>query len=1530
MNPGTSYISLLVQFTSNFWGEAMRPIILCSLLLLAAMTAQADDNLLCPVPVFAECPDTLTADCGDTIRYQFQLLDQRNGQPRADARYFIARGHGFIDSLTGELTIWRIPDSRYLPGKMQIGARFVTSPRADTAFCEFLVIACKNAPPRILGNCPAELPPFRAGLSVTKLMRGFAICGTSNWSVIPPPDSGVSAVIDQQGNLLLSGQTVGHYTVQVILTDSCGADTCEVNFTITGDNPYAVRIEQIRNQIQGQYALVDVTADKVQLPTGLGAYDLLIKYDNSALTLSEVIEGDIFAQCGWEYFTYRIGADGNCPECPSGLVRVIGIAETNNGDDHPTCDVPDSLPATLFRMKFLVSNDRTLECQYIPIQFYWRDCDDNQLASNDDHLIKLIADRVFDSVGAMFPIDSSSAFLPGTNGLPWQTCQTAENEKPSIRRLVDFYHGGIGIVCRDSIDTSCRGDLDGDGIAYSGWDYSAFRQILLIGPANIEDFDSVCTDINFDSVGATIEDLVFLYRIARGKEFNFNQPTDTAEFAYSNDTLFLSSIDTLGALLLTVRGCVYPSAESISMPMDYFCDGEFTRIIVAPHFYTTTPDSLADFIFPGAILTGLEGHEILSIETADYHGGKMFASLSVTTPVKYEVAIQRNHMVGPEGPFSADVSLLKADHSRGIGGFQFLIAYPKGLGLDSVVPGVTFSECGWEYFTYRVDTAAVCDTCSFGKVKVVALFDINNGPYHPDTTCPETLPAKLFTMNFHVADRCLVDCIYQPLRFYWEGCDDNIISDVSGNYLNIALHVFDYHDYDHPVPYELATFPGFAGVPRFQCDVPAPFGPEPIRSISFYNGGFDIACSDSIDARGDLDLDDRLFEIEDEVLFARYLVLGDSVFHINLFGQRAATDINGDNIVPAVADFVLHHRIVHGYDSAGCYFVPPPDSPDTAIFSVTDERLYVSTQDTLGAVLISFVGNIWPREIVAGMKVLYRFDGAVTRILVAPDVENPSSNAYILSGPIFYGVNQGQILSIEAATWRGAKIASRLAGESQSPIAITINKVRANYADDAGPTIICDVTLQRLATDHGIGGFDLLITYEDMAMSVDEVIPGSLLSTCGWEYFTWRLENGELCQTDCDGGLLRVIGLAEINNGSPIGETDCGPAGWSLFGIKFRLDGRQYYECSTVPVDFYWTSCEDNQIVSSNGSERYLAHQVYSHRYPWLIQTPFPQDSASFPGIKGVPIGMCDELPSSSRAVDFFHGSVEIPCQPMDITGDLNLNGLAYEVADETLFAAYFLNGLPAFTINPLAQEATSDINRDGTMLTVEDYVLMHRIINGWALPHDNPPASPDTVRFLHTFGPLYAATDDTLGAVAIVVAGNIAPLSMLNNMVMEYAFDGTNTHIFIHAPHGSPDSTAYILAGPIVNLQSVNEILSISTCTHRGNRIASRVDIVSDAGEGDDPNIPATFALHQNYPNPFNAGTVISFDLPRTAEVNLEIINVLGNVVYRKKMTCSAGTQQINWNGITTGGSEVASGVYYYRLTAGSFTDTKKMLLLK
>jgi hypothetical protein len=94
----------------------------------------------------------------------------------------------------------------------------------------------------------------------------------------------------------------------------------------------------------------------------------------------------------------------------------------------------------------------------------------------------------------------------------------------------------------------------------------------------------------------------------------------------------------------------------------------------------------------------------------------------------------------------------------------------------------------------------------------------------------------------------------------------------------------------------------------------------------------------------------------------------------------------------------------------------------------------------------------------------------------------------------------------------------------------------------------------------------------------------------------------------------------------------------------------------------------------------------------------------------------------------------------------------------------------------------------------------------------------------------------------------------------------------------------------------------------------------------GKEATLPSSYALHQNYPNPFNPRTQISFSLPQASHVTLEIYNVLGQrVATLADGDLEAGHHTVSWDA-----AGLASGVYFYRLTAGQFTDRKKMLLLK
>jgi len=90
--------------------------------------------------------------------------------------------------------------------------------------------------------------------------------------------------------------------------------------------------------------------------------------------------------------------------------------------------------------------------------------------------------------------------------------------------------------------------------------------------------------------------------------------------------------------------------------------------------------------------------------------------------------------------------------------------------------------------------------------------------------------------------------------------------------------------------------------------------------------------------------------------------------------------------------------------------------------------------------------------------------------------------------------------------------------------------------------------------------------------------------------------------------------------------------------------------------------------------------------------------------------------------------------------------------------------------------------------------------------------------------------------------------------------------------------------------------------------------------------NIPISLQLQQNYPNPFNASTSIQFELPQSEYVTLKIFNILGNEIHTLiDGYKSAGTHEITFNA-----HNMATGIYFYRLQAGSITETKKMLLLQ
>jgi len=94
---------------------------------------------------------------------------------------------------------------------------------------------------------------------------------------------------------------------------------------------------------------------------------------------------------------------------------------------------------------------------------------------------------------------------------------------------------------------------------------------------------------------------------------------------------------------------------------------------------------------------------------------------------------------------------------------------------------------------------------------------------------------------------------------------------------------------------------------------------------------------------------------------------------------------------------------------------------------------------------------------------------------------------------------------------------------------------------------------------------------------------------------------------------------------------------------------------------------------------------------------------------------------------------------------------------------------------------------------------------------------------------------------------------------------------------------------------------------------------------------LPQRFALEQNFPNPFNPITTLRYELPEDSFVDVTVYDMLGNVVSNLvNANQSSGYKSVQWNATNNQGQPVSAGVYLYKIQAGDFVDTKKMILLK
>ncbi|WP_409029181.1 T9SS type A sorting domain-containing protein [Gracilimonas sediminicola] len=154
----------------------------------------------------------------------------------------------------------------------------------------------------------------------------------------------------------------------------------------------------------------------------------------------------------------------------------------------------------------------------------------------------------------------------------------------------------------------------------------------------------------------------------------------------------------------------------------------------------------------------------------------------------------------------------------------------------------------------------------------------------------------------------------------------------------------------------------------------------------------------------------------------------------------------------------------------------------------------------------------------------------------------------------------------------------------------------------------------------------------------------------------------------------------------------------------------------------------------------------------------------------------------------------------------------------------------------------------------------------------------------------------------------------IISDSVETVGFENTNGELAITA---RADADTFYVAIQVANNEN---IVSLDTLEVRTDpNFITSAELMAQ--------IPEDFKLHQNYPNPFNPSTIIRYGVPQSSEVRLEVFDMLG----RKVATLVNGERQrAGWHQVNFDASRLASGMYLYRIVAGKYVQTRKMMLIK
>jgi hypothetical protein len=462
---------------------------------------------------------------------------------------------------------------------------------------------------------------------------------------------------------------------------------------------------------------------------------------------------------------------------------------------------------------------------------------------------------------------------------------------------------------------------------------------------------------------------------------------------------------------------------------------------------------------------------------------------------------------------------------------------------------------------------------------------------------------------------------------------------------------------------------------------------------------------------------------------------------------------------------------------------------------------------------------------------------------------------------------------------------------------------------------------------EAMGGFDFLLAYDNSLLTFTEASLSAYLQSCGWEYFTYRYGSHGNCGNGCPSGEIRLVGLAETNDGPHHPDATCinNATGEDIATLTFFVSSDVNVNGQFAKVNFLWFDCGDNVISVASGDTLALARDVY---YYYGVDTAFTYDNyivytedGVFPGMYGPEAGCFAQTDKGAPIpfIDFYNGGIDIiDKDEIDDRGDINMNGIPNEIADAVMFTNYFIVGMGAFGDHGDGSIAASDVNADGTALTVADLVYLVRVIIGDALPYANKPVPGTMFNAVAQGNKVMINTTEDAGAALFVfnVNGTVGTPTINNGMDVISNLDNNELRVLVYNIGSQKLTDGSELTIPVSG--SV-ELVEVEAATFNGAVMETSIRT-----------LPTSFQVHQNYPNPFNPTTTMAFDLNVASSWNVDVYNIAGQKVKSFNGYDEAGQVNVVWDATDANGSSVASGIYFYKVSAGANSATHKMILMK